>query len=158
MNVVQKICLRCRKEFTPIPGLHANKIGLCSKACKKRDKKLNRLRARQKKNLARKLSRTEFYESREWLSIRYDALKTYGRICMLCKTVDGQMHVDHIKPRSKYPELELEFSNLQILCRACNLGKSNTDDTDFREEAKERMTKTKTILRRNSPPLDLPNF
>ncbi|RYZ77711.1 MAG: hypothetical protein EOP05_00795 [Proteobacteria bacterium] len=44
----------------------------------------------------------------------------------------GAMHVDHIKPRSKYPHLELEFSNLQVLCRQCNFGKSNKYEDDFR--------------------------
>jgi len=42
------------------------------------------------------------------------------------------MHVDHIRPRSKSPSLELDPDNLQVLCKACNLGKSNLDDTDFR--------------------------
>jgi len=74
-----------------------------------------------------------FYETREWRSLRYQALKEYGRKCALCKVTKGVMHVDHIKPRSLYPKLELEFSNLQVLCEACNLGKSNRDDTDWRE-------------------------
>jgi len=43
-----------------------------------------------------------------------------------------QIHVDHIKPRSKFPELELVFDNLQVLCDDCNIGKSNVDSTDFR--------------------------
>lgn len=73
-----------------------------------------------------------FYESREWQELRYKVLIHWGRKCMCCGTTEGEMHVDHIKPRSKYPELELDFNNLQVLCRACNMGKSNTDETDFR--------------------------
>lgn len=76
-----------------------------------------------------------FYASREWREIRYKALKRDGRRCVCCGATpeDGmKMHVDHIKPRSKYPELELELSNLQILCEDCNLGKSNKDETDWR--------------------------
>lgn len=42
------------------------------------------------------------------------------------------MHVDHIKPRSKYPALELVLSNLQVLCEDCNLGKLAHDETDWR--------------------------
>ena len=42
------------------------------------------------------------------------------------------IHVDHIKPRSKYPKLELAFDNMQLLCAACNYGKSNIDNTDWR--------------------------
>ena len=75
---------------------------------------------------------TKFYRSPEWLELRYKALVRYGRKCMCCGTEDAVFHVDHIKPRSKYPQLALDFNNLQILCEACNLGKSNKDETDFR--------------------------
>jgi 5-methylcytosine-specific restriction endonuclease McrA len=73
-----------------------------------------------------------FYSNEKWLRLRYQALIKYGKRCMVCGDMESQIHVDHIKPRSKYPELELEISNLQILCKACNLGKSNQDETDFR--------------------------
>lgn len=73
-----------------------------------------------------------FYESRQWLELRYLVLKKYGRVCMCCRTDKGQMHVDHILPRSKYPELQLVESNLQVLCRACNLGKSSKHEDDWR--------------------------
>ena len=72
-----------------------------------------------------------FYTSRDWLSLRYKALVTHGRACMACGASD-RLHVDHIKPRSKYPELELDLSNLQVLCRECNLGKGADDETDWR--------------------------
>lgn len=68
-----------------------------------------------------------FYSSREWLSLRYDAFKLYGKKCAICNDSSSTMHVDHIKPRSKYPDLALTLSNLQILCRDCNLGKSDKD-------------------------------
>ena len=73
-----------------------------------------------------------FYSQPSWLRLRYEAFMKHGRVCMVCGLLKGEMHVDHIKPRSKYPHLELDLSNLQILCRACNLGKSNTDETDWR--------------------------
>lgn len=75
-----------------------------------------------------------FYDSDEWRALRYRALREYGRVCVLCKTTEGQMHVDHIKPRSLYPSLALSFDNLQVLCRDCNPGKSNKDDTDYRSD------------------------
>jgi len=76
----------------------------------------------------------DFYSSRAWREVRYEALKQYGRQCLLCgrKPPSIVLHVDHIKPRSKYPELELEITNLQVLCEECNLGKSNKDETDWR--------------------------
>lgn len=77
-----------------------------------------------------------FYNSREWRELRYRVLtKSDGR-CQCCgaKAIDGgRLHVDHIKPRSKFPELALEESNLQVLCEDCNLGKSNIDQTDWRD-------------------------
>lgn len=75
-----------------------------------------------------------FYKTREWRELRYQVLVKYGKSCQCCNTVSGQLHVDHIKPRSKYPELELDINNLQILCEGCNIGKSNTDETDWRQQ------------------------
>lgn len=77
--------------------------------------------------------RDGFYESRRWQELRYEALRRNGRVCVLCKAMNIELHVDHIRPRSKYPDLELDISNLQVLCRPCNLGKSNKDETDWRE-------------------------
>lgn len=77
----------------------------------------------------------KFFASREWRELRYKVLRKYGARCQCCgrSAKDGIIiHVDHIKPRSKYPELELVFDNLQILCDDCNLGKSNIDETDWR--------------------------
>jgi 5-methylcytosine-specific restriction endonuclease McrA len=76
-----------------------------------------------------------FLESYEWRKLRMQAIKKYGRRCQCCGATpdDGvKMHVDHIKPRKKYPELALELSNLQILCEVCNHGKGNWDETDWR--------------------------
>lgn len=73
-----------------------------------------------------------FFESKEWLDLRYKTLKRYGRLCMCCGDTSGVMQVDHIKPRSKYPELALDPENVQVLCKACNTGKSNKDETDWR--------------------------
>jgi len=114
----------------------------------KRVKKLQRIRKRNKRKLRaekkvetlsskiRALKQNKpvngFYETRQWQGLRYQVIRKYGRTCMACGTTTGEMHVDHIKPRSLYPNLELAFDNLQILCRACNLGKSNKDDTDWR--------------------------
>jgi 5-methylcytosine-specific restriction endonuclease McrA len=88
----------------------------------------------------------EFYKSWEWAKLRYEVLNFYGRVCMCC----GSTHkivVDHIKPRSKFPEFEMSFDNLQVLCNLCNKGKSNTDYTDFRppEISSQNMNHVKSI-------------
>jgi len=77
-----------------------------------------------------------FYNSEEWRKVRYKALRKHGGKCQLCgrsyKEHGVVIHVDHIKPRSKYPELELDENNLQILCEDCNLGKMARDEIDWR--------------------------
>ena len=76
-----------------------------------------------------------FYKSREWKALRYQALVLHGGRCQCCGATaqDGAvLHVDHIKPKSKYPALALEITNLQVLCADCNMGKSNKDETDWR--------------------------
>ncbi len=83
-----------------------------------------------------------FYDSREWRELRYQALAMNNGQCECCgagKHDGTQLHVDHIKPRSIYPDLELEITNLQILCRDCNLGKSNKDDRDWRGNTKDEL-------------------
>lgn len=70
-----------------------------------------------------------------WPALRMQALKKHKGRCQCCGSTakDGvRIHVDHIKPRSKYPELETDPENLQVLCEPCNLSKSNKDETDWR--------------------------
>lgn len=77
-----------------------------------------------------------FYSSWAWKDLRYKAIKLHGRKCQCCGWTpsdgNGRIVVDHIKPRRKYPKLELELSNLQVLCNDCNMGKSNKYHDDFR--------------------------
>lgn len=77
---------------------------------------------------------TDFYESQVWRELRYKVLRHSEGRCMLCGDSGRfkSLHVDHIKPRSTHPELELEFDNLQVLCEACNIGKSNHYQDDWR--------------------------
>jgi 5-methylcytosine-specific restriction endonuclease McrA len=80
--------------------------------------------------------RQAFYVSHEWRELRYLALRKNGGKCQCCgrSAKDGTViHVDHVKPISKYPELKLSLSNLQVLCEDCNLGKGAWDETDWRE-------------------------
>jgi hypothetical protein len=77
----------------------------------------------------------EFYQTREWLDLRYQALAKYGATCQCCgatRQSGATLQVDHIKPRSTHPMLELQLDNLQVLCRECNIGKSNKSVDDWR--------------------------
>ncbi len=104
-----------------------------AKKLKKRKDKQRPVIEAKKKRLRKIMD--AFYDSREWKTLRYQALKLHGAKCQLCgiTRADGaQLNVDHIKPRSRYPELALEIDNLQVLCAWCNTGKGAWDQTDWR--------------------------
>lgn len=86
---------------------------------------------------------SNFYQSREWRELRYKFLRTSSRKCQCCFSTNKPLHVDHIRPVSKFPELKLEINNLQVLCEDCNLGKSNLFFDDFRENFKRKRVKKK---------------
>lgn len=77
----------------------------------------------------------QFYRSIEWMRLRYRALRRDRGRCQYCgrSAKDGVvLHVDHIKPKSRFPKLALVLSNLQVLCASCNYGKGAHDQTDWR--------------------------
>jgi 5-methylcytosine-specific restriction endonuclease McrA len=131
-------CKSCNKPVRlQHSGMNArsHRKGFCCKICIITYEKKMNPNYRPPKRKARRPNKSRpisFYETREWLELRYRVLRKHGRKCMLCERTDGEIHVDHIKPRSKYPHLQLAFDNLQVLCKDCNLGKSNKDETDFR--------------------------
>jgi 5-methylcytosine-specific restriction endonuclease McrA len=78
-----------------------------------------------------------FYASPEWRILREQVITEQGRRCRQCKrliTDDFELTVDHIKPRSKFPELALDKSNLRVLCRQCNSSKGDAIVGDTVEE------------------------
>ncbi len=88
-----------------------------------------------KKEDSQNIKSNDFLFSYAWRKLRLQVLMKYGSKCACCGITpkDGAvMNVDHIKPRSKYPELALDFDNLQALCNECNHGKGNWSDKDFR--------------------------
>lgn len=80
-----------------------------------------------------------FLKSEEWKKLRFEVIVKYGRTCMACgrKAPDVIIHVDHIKPRCQFPELALDFDNLQILCALCNAGKGFEIEVDLRPNQEE---------------------
>ncbi len=77
---------------------------------------------------------TSFYRSSAWRKLRFTVLAQSDCRCAACgaKSKDGAtLHVDHIKPRSKFPEFALDPENLQVLCDACNIGKGDGEAITF---------------------------
>lgn len=73
-----------------------------------------------------------FVRTEQWKKLRSQAIDKYGRKCMKCGSEDD-VQVDHIKPKSLYPELALALDNLQILCWSCNKAKGKSDNgEDYR--------------------------
>ena len=78
---------------------------------------------------------SDFYKSKAWRKLRSVAIRLHGKRCAKCGqegTKYHPIHVDHIKPRSLYEHLSLDITNLQILCKQCNIDKSNNHCTDYR--------------------------
>jgi len=67
-----------------------------------------------------------FYLTADWRELRMRVIARDGNLCSCCNQpiqYANDVTVDHIKPRSRYPELALALSNLQVLCRRCNSSK-----------------------------------
>lgn len=96
---------------------------------------ISRCRKDEKINLDPKV----FYNSWRWRELRLIVLDLCGRNCCSCGAIPSKdnkvvLNVDHIKPLRTHPELALDITNLQVLCEACNQGKSWFNKKDYRTE------------------------
>lgn len=124
-----KYCQGC-SERVSAEWAHASCVH-CRDEAKRRKKADERHGKKRKKKSKWKRISDAFYKSREWREVRYRALLLHGKKCMCCGAT-GRLHVDHVMPRSKYPALQLDINNLQVLCEDCNIGKGSWDETDHR--------------------------
>lgn len=149
-------CPKCNRLFNPNVAERGGHLGYCRKSHLPQELRSDKshaiaarslqLRHQEQKKQVRQLRRKQrlykkntasedFYLSQEWRELRFKILRKYGSVCMACFRPGRPgfpMHVDHIKPRSKYPELQLDPDNLQVLCADCNLGKCNYSEDDLR--------------------------
>ncbi len=59
--------------------------------------------------------------------------ETHGK-CMYCESTIGQVafeHIEHYRPKSKYPKLTFEWTNLGLSCPKCNINKLNEFDEAY---------------------------
>ena len=99
-----------------------------------------------KKNKNSKQLQKQYYEknkevmkplsSARWRKLRSLIIKRDKGLCQRCFIKYGiinseDLQVHHIKPRTKYPELMFEESNLITLCRTCNLQLGTNEKLDF---------------------------
>ncbi len=147
-------CPKCKRRFSILFANQSGHSGYCSRRClpgaitppriiikpridvKKERQERRQIRIKTPEKIC-------FYDSKEWREVRFKVLRKYGYQCLACgrKPPEVVIHVDHIKPRSKYPNLELDINNLQPLCADCNIGKNNYSEEDLRpKEAVDFLT------------------
>lgn len=85
-----------------------------------------------------------------WVKRRFRGSHFRGAHCAHCRKWfrRGEIHIDHIKPRSKHPQLAFALSNLQFLCAQCNSTKSAYDGDDWKREITRRKRAKTTGQRR----------
>ena len=67
--------------------------------------------------------------SRRYREQRERVFKRDGRVCQICQTDEGEMHIDHVIPRKSGGDHSLD--NLRVLCKSCNLRKGALNDGVF---------------------------
>jgi len=67
--------------------------------------------------------------SRRYREQRERVFKRDGRVCQICGTDEGDMHIDHVIPRKVGGDHSLD--NLRVLCKSCNLRKGALNDGVF---------------------------
>lgn len=128
------ICAAAKLDVTVSGTIHPN-----SQIKTLHRKLMAKRRARKSKKKATSASKSkvqkDFYSTRAWKILRYQAFEKYGNRCQCCGATPGDdvvLHIDHIKPKSTHPDLAMDLNNLQVLCAWCNIGKINQWDTDWR--------------------------
>lgn len=145
-------CPSCNRSFSEATALRNSHPGYCRKRCHSRGpgvtlrskesglSPFERKKARENRKKLREVGGNyraqskAFLKSQAWRTLRYRALVKYGAKCLCCgaSPPDVVLHVNHIKPRVRNPELALDIDNLQILCAECNQGKGARYEDDFR--------------------------
>lgn len=75
-------------------------------------------------------TRSEVERKGHYRDYRIDLRNDFNGSCGYCDDNDkfqdkSTFHIDHFAPKSKFPDLELEYKNLVYSCRFCNIAKSN---------------------------------
>lgn len=91
---------------------------------------------------------SQFYKTDKWNKLSSKVKSIYGKKCMKCGEEKGEFHADHIIPRSLDMSKELDIDNLQVLCKKCNIEKSNLEFIDYRTELEK--LKLQMFIKKNS--------
>lgn len=117
------------------------KICRCGKIILETDKccttKFTKLTQKQWKENNRESER--IISSRKWGKFRLQIIERDNYHCQRCLHKYGRiettrLEVHHIRPRSKYPELIFERTNVITLCKTCNISLGTRETLDFKWE------------------------
>lgn len=123
-----KICAKCGKRY--------NELEKCS--CQEGKDERNKY---QRDYYERNKDQVRILTGARWRKLRTQIMRRDKGYCQRCfckyntiNTEDLQVH--HIKPRTKYPELIYEPTNLITICGTCNkqLGVSEELDFEFNQD------------------------
>lgn len=138
VNNMRAYCNTCKKT-KKITSFNVGLYDYCAVCTRKAEKSQEERRKKEERKAERTGDITfsqKVQSSRQWKALRKKATEYYGKQCHRCgdSGYGVEIHVDHIKPKSKYPELAFDPNNLQILCRDCNFEKGAKDETDYRPD------------------------
>lgn len=114
---VERTCRECGSSFLSYSGAH----GFCSKSCGTRYHsrgKTGELNANWKGGLTDSIRK--FYNSAAWKQLRQQVFIRDNYTCRDCNKRGGKLEANHIKARSRYPDLKLVASNIETLCKPCH--------------------------------------
>jgi 5-methylcytosine-specific restriction endonuclease McrA len=97
------------------------------------------------KKSKKKVEKVDFYKSSRWINLTKKVRDLYKCGCMKCSKENIETHIDHIFPRSLYPKFQYSIHNLQILCKDCNIEKSNKNNIDYRTAEQRKKCSIKYI-------------
>lgn len=58
--------------------------------------------------------------SKEWKEMRRIVFERDNYTCQICGQRGGELNPDHIKPKTVFPELVFDVTNVRTLCRKCH--------------------------------------
>ena len=121
-------CTRLRKPFQSMPSAPVKPCkhpGCPNLGCKEHTSSVSR-RAYDKE---RGSAHSRGYDS-EWNRVRKQALQRDRFLCLHCLAANRvilAIDVDHIVPVTVRPDLRLDLTNLQSLCRSCHVRKTKAE-------------------------------
>lgn len=106
-----------------------------------------------KRDAVSRLQDADFRANPMWLRLRVRVLVNHGQKCSLCGATPctgAVLDVHHKIPRSKRPDLTLDYNNLHVLCDDCKNGKADIYGESWRDVEGEQRAHDLALLDRQA--------